>query len=253
MVVADHRALTPVRDGRGVSRVMDDCDAARTSDAHASTSDRAVYGLPPRVRRSRASCEGTYGGEQQFWCYTKCFIADILRAREVVIVDNDCDAYDDDVLSDALIDEVGENSEVREKSSEVYEVARRTSTEATASIIRKVDVCGYVVERRARKDSKVFFTLDDGSGCIECVIWAQEGDDSVGECSELFGIGSAGDGAAAVAQDIRIGTLVRVQGRIKDWQSRRQINASAVQVNLDPNSELLFWLDAASALSERKR
>ena len=231
---------------------MDNLDAARASDAHASTNEHAVCGIPPRVRRSRASCEDTYGSEQQFWCYTKCFIADILRAREVVIVDDECDACDDHVVDDVMIAEGDENAEVREKSSEVYEVASSTNAEATTSIIRKVDVCGYVVERRARKDSKVFFTLDDGSGCIECVIWAQEGDDDVGERNELFGIAGAGDGAAAVAQDIRVGTLVRVQGRIKDWRNRRQINASAVQVDLDPNSELLFWLDAACARSEEK-
>jgi hypothetical protein len=36
-----------------------------------------------------------------------------------------------------------------------------------------------------------------------------------------------------------------VQGRIRDWNGRRQINANAVQVDLDPNEELLFWLDAS--------
>ena len=32
-------------------------------------------------------------------------------------------------------------------------------------------VCGVIVEFTTRKDSKIFLTLDDGTGLIECVIW----------------------------------------------------------------------------------
>jgi len=76
------------------------------------------------------------------------------------------------------------------------------------------------------------------------VVWTQDGGVS-GEQLEMFGIGSTADGAVTVAKEIRVGTLVRVQGRIRDWQGRRQINVDTVQPNLDPNEELLFWLDAS--------
>jgi aspartyl/asparaginyl-tRNA synthetase len=112
-------------------------------------------------------------------------------------------------------------------------------------IARRIEVCGFVVEKRKRKDSKVMFTVDDGSGCVECVVWTHDGDAASGEQMELFGIASTADGAAAVARDIRVGSLARVQGRVRDWNGRRQINANAVQVDLDPNEELLFWLDVS--------
>ena len=76
------------------------------------------------------------------------------------------------------------------------------------------------------------------------MVWTQDGGVS-GEQLEMFGIGGTPDGAATVAKEIRVGTLACVQGRIRDWQGRRQINVDAVQPDLDPNEELLFWLDAS--------
>lgn len=127
------------------------------------------------------------------------------------------------------------------RASETYELARRET--GCAKIVRRVEVCGYVVEKRTRKDSKVVFTLDDGSGCVECVVWVRPSDAATGERVEMFGIASAQDSAAALADDIRIGSLARVQGKVRDWQGNRQINVNSVQIDLDPNEELLFWLD----------
>ena len=165
---------------------------------------------------------------------------DVLEAREIAIVDDASDGGEgvDDGRASELY-------EMRGRASEGEGDGTKASETKASFVARRVEVCGFVVEKRRRKDSKVIFTVDDGSGCVECVVWTQDGDAVSGEQMELFGIASTADGAAAVARDIRVGSLARVQGRIRDWNGRRQINATAVQVDLDPNEELLFWLDAS--------
>lgn len=180
-----------------------------------------------RTRRELSQSEASRLGEEaSFWCVTRCFVREILDGVELSFGS----------------EEMGDGEGVMDgRASETYELVNRE--EGRAKIVRRVEVCGYVVEKRTRKDSKVIFTLDDGSGCVECVVWVQDSDAATGERLEMFGIASAQDGAAALADDIRIGSLARVQGKIRDWQGSRQINANSVQIDLDPNEELLFWLD----------
>lgn len=219
-------------------------------DEDAAYADDGTRALPPRRVISREQAL-RLGELQEFWCARKCFVREILNAREIIVADDD----DEDVVvmrsgADASTASVGDGV----LASELYEMAAAGSSRTPASVgrescpqsvIRRVDICGFVVERRTRKDSKVIFTLDDGSGCIECVVWTQDADGASHGSAELFGIAGTADGAAVMVKDIRVGTLARVQGKIRDWEGHRQINAIGVQVDLDPNQELLFWLDAA--------
>ena len=61
-------------------------------DAVDGDAARAVRGarLPERARVTRANAE-RLGTEQQFWCTTKCFVRDVLEAREIAIVDDASD------------------------------------------------------------------------------------------------------------------------------------------------------------------
>ncbi len=78
-------------------------------------------------------------------------------------------------------------------------------------------MCGYVVERRTRKDSKVIFTLDDGTGCVECVVWM--GMDETGTAGGGGTDGTVGADAFGVDPDgLRVGALVRIQGRKGGWR-----------------------------------
>ncbi|CEF97487.1 OB-fold nucleic acid binding domain, AA-tRNA synthetase-type [Ostreococcus tauri] len=198
---------------RGATGSMDD------DDEDAMGNDRE---FKVRRRRVDAAEARALGKRQSFWCTTKCFVREILRADELT--------FEEEEVSEA---------EASERASECYELRRKVGT----TIARRVEVCGYVVERRTRKDSKVIFTLDDGTGCVECVVWMQDGDAATGERSDLFGIASAADGAAALAKEIRVGSLARVQGVVRHWRGHRQINTKSVQIDLDPNQECLFWLD----------
>ncbi|EEH58000.1 uncharacterized protein MICPUCDRAFT_57131 [Micromonas pusilla CCMP1545] len=76
---------------------------------------------------------------------------------------------------------------------------------------RRCELMGHVVSLYAR-DTKTLFVLDDGTGTIECVVWMKsEGDN-----------GGGGDGGVSVddfgidLNALRLGALVRAQGRITD-------------------------------------
>ena len=209
-------------------------------DEFDDASGEEASALPERKRMTRGDAR-RLGDGQQFWCVTKCFVREVLEGREIAIVDDSVENSDGELVH-------GEDEGL---ASEMYELRRRgggvsdqAASEETPRVVRRVEICGFVVERRVRKDSKIIFTVDDGSGCVECVVWTQDGGVS-GEQLEMFGIGSTPDGAVTVAKEIRVGTLACVQGRIRDWQGRRQINVDALQPDLDPNEELLFWLDAS--------
>jgi hypothetical protein len=213
----------------------------------------AVRALPPRMVISREQAR-RLGELHEFWCARKCFVWEILNAREIIVVDDGGDGGDaiaERSRADASTGSVSDGV----LASELYEMATPDARACVSvgresrpqSVIRRVDICGFVVERRTRKDSKVIFTLDDGSGCIECVVWTQDTDGASNGSAELFGIAGTADGAAVMVKGIRVGTLARVQGKIRDWEGHRQINAIGVQVDLDPNQELLFWLDVAGA------
>ena len=60
-----------------------------------------------------------------------------------------------------------------------------------------------------------------------------------------------GGGSVAVGdfsidlRGLRLGALVRIQGRVKEYRERSQCVVNALQLCVDPNVESLFWLDHA--------
>mmetsp|Transcript_12210 Transcript_12210/g.22350 ORF Transcript_12210/g.22350 Transcript_12210/m.22350 type:complete len:145 (-) Transcript_12210:151-585(-) len=96
--------------------------------------------------------------------------------------------------------------------------------------INKAAILGIVVSRKHRSD-RVSFVLDDGTGCIDCILW-------------LHGIGSDRSTVNPVKslqqQRIELGSLLHVYGRISNWDGRRQLVAYNVFLETDPNGEALF-------------
>ena len=52
---------------------------------------------------------------------------------------------------------------------------------------------------------------------------------------------------------LRLGALVRIQGRVKEYRERSQCVVNALQLCADPNVESLFWLDHARLGEEIER
>mmetsp|Transcript_29095 Transcript_29095/g.55909 ORF Transcript_29095/g.55909 Transcript_29095/m.55909 type:complete len:167 (-) Transcript_29095:326-826(-) len=101
--------------------------------------------------------------------------------------------------------------------------------------VRRVEVMGVCVERlHVFSTGMLSFVVDDGSGCVPCVYWARTPD---GNPSEL------------PISDVKLGHLIRVQGRPSFYQNKLQLNTLHFQVEKDPNSEVLHWLDAMDLFS----
>ena len=87
----------------------------------------------------------------------------------------------------------------------------------------------------------------------ECVAWLNSSSDDGGATA------TAGGGSVAVGdfsidlRGLRLGALVRIQGRVKEYRERSQCVVNALQLCADPNVESLFWLDHARLGEEIER
>lgn len=114
-------------------------------------------------------------------------------------------------------------------------------------VVSRVEVMGVVVGLD-RKEKYLRFLLDDGTGaCIPCIIWLN-----------LLSLAAGSRRThphAAISTQVRAemglqeasmvmhGALLRVQGRVSSFNQQIQITVSSLQVESDPNAELLHWLD----------
>ncbi|KAK1277443.1 Phosphoglucomutase, cytoplasmic [Acorus gramineus] len=86
-------------------------------------------------------------------------------------------------------------------------------------------------------------TVDDGSGCIPCILWLNQSPDSpyFARRNPLDAILMA-EASSAYAADVRLGSLVRVRGRVTFFRGALQITATDVVTERDPNAEILHWI-----------
>ncbi|KAL9664369.1 hypothetical protein QQ045_019769 [Rhodiola kirilowii] len=105
----------------------------------------------------------------------------------------------------------------------------------------RAETLGSVVSRELKYGKFLKFTIDDGTGCVPCILWLTSGyfsrRRSPSDVQLLANI------AAGFAAAVRIGVVVRVRGRITAYRGVVQITVADVVVERDPNSELLHWLD----------
>lgn len=97
--------------------------------------------------------------------------------------------------------------------------------------VRQVTLLGVVV---AVSNGPKFtrFAVDDGTGCLTCVLW------------------KAAPSAASVADEeaefaslpLELGELLRVQGRLTFYNDQLELVAACVNRVVDANEELLHWL-----------
>ncbi|XP_073101254.1 CST complex subunit STN1-like [Elaeis guineensis] len=97
----------------------------------------------------------------------------------------------------------------------------------------RAETVGVVVSREC-KDKFLRFLVDDGSGCIPCILWL----------NHYYLISHGGSSNLDLMADmilkqseiVQLGKLVRVRGML-------QITVRDVVVERDPNAEVLHWLD----------
>ncbi|KAM0954153.1 putative replication factor A protein [Dioscorea sansibarensis] len=106
--------------------------------------------------------------------------------------------------------------------------------------IARAETLGVVVSREC-KDKFLKFLVDDGTGCIPCILWLNH--QSFARRSHPVDLELKARMALVYAEKIQLGLLVRVRGRITIYMGVIQITVADVVVERDPNMELLHWLD----------
>ncbi|XP_074283917.1 CST complex subunit STN1 [Silene latifolia] len=109
--------------------------------------------------------------------------------------------------------------------------------------ISRVEVAGVVVTKVLKPDKFIRFTIDDGTGCIQCILWLNH------LTSPYFSRRCPSD-VRCIAQmanlfstRLQLGQFVKVRGRVSGFRGSVQVTVDDVVAERDPNSEILHWLD----------
>ncbi|CAN6968133.1 unnamed protein product [Brassica oleracea var. botrytis] len=108
--------------------------------------------------------------------------------------------------------------------------------------VQTVETVGTIVSRdMAEKFLK--FSIDDGIGCVTCIMWLNQLTSSYFSRFDSSTILLHSRIARRQARDIRIGAVARVRGRVGLYRGVMQITATNVVIERDPNAEILHWLE----------
>ncbi|KAG8389319.1 hypothetical protein BUALT_Bualt02G0217000 [Buddleja alternifolia] len=113
-------------------------------------------------------------------------------------------------------------------------------------LLSRAETLGFVVTRELKPGKFLRFTIDDGTGCIPCVLWLNHLSSSYFSKRSPSGVRSIAQVAMKFASEIQLGVVARVRGRITGYRGMVQMTVSDVVLESDPNSQVLHWLDCVS-------
>ncbi|XP_061364759.1 CST complex subunit STN1 [Gastrolobium bilobum] len=111
--------------------------------------------------------------------------------------------------------------------------------------ISRAETVGTVILRDHKPNKFLRFAIDDGTGCIPCILWLNQlTSPYLARRRTPQEVTLIAESAARFAAVVRIGVVARVRGRITEYKGAIQMNVSDVVVERDPNAEMLHWLDS---------
>lgn len=119
--------------------------------------------------------------------------------------------------------------------------------------------CGHTVARaelvgvvvlRDRREKFLRFLVDDGTGCVPCVLWLNHLYINVNSSSGTLDSDPTAEMSLKMSEVVRLGTLLRVRGRIVMYRGAIQIAVRDVVLEKDPNVEVLHWLQCVHMAKE---
>lgn len=116
-------------------------------------------------------------------------------------------------------------------------------------IVARAEVVGVVVSRD-RREKFLRFLIDDGTGCVPCVLWLNHQYLNANSSSGTLDTDPTGEMALQMSEVVHLGTLLRVRGRIVMYRGAMQIAVRDVILEKDPNVELLHWLQCVHMAKE---
>ncbi|XP_043724273.1 CST complex subunit STN1 [Telopea speciosissima] len=115
--------------------------------------------------------------------------------------------------------------------------------------VSRTETLGVVVSREL-KGKFLKFLIDDGTGCVPCILWLNHHDSPYFSRHNPSDVQILAKMAAQHASDAQLGVLARVRGRITAYRGNLQITVSDVLIERDPNAEILHWLDCIKLASK---
>ncbi|GFP92324.1 cst complex subunit stn1 [Phtheirospermum japonicum] len=109
--------------------------------------------------------------------------------------------------------------------------------------LSRAEILGFAVTRDLKPGKFLRFTIDDGTGCIPCVLWLNQLTSSYFSKRSPSCVRSIARVALNFASQIQLGAVARVRGRITGYRGLVQITVSDVVLEPDPNAQVLHWLD----------
>lgn len=118
-----------------------------------------------------------------------------------------------------------------------------SSSSRKGARLSRAETLGFVVTRDLKPNKFLRFTIDDGTGCIPCILWLNQLNSPYFSRRNPSDVRLIADVAAKLASEIQLGVFARVRGRITGYRGMVQITVSDVVIERDPNSQVLHWLD----------
>ncbi|PWA76941.1 nucleic acid-binding, OB-fold-like protein [Artemisia annua] len=112
----------------------------------------------------------------------------------------------------------------------------------TKTPITRIETLGIVTLRDHKPDKFLKFYIDDGTGCIPCVLWLNHLTSPYFSRHSPPSVRSLAENARKFAGLVQVGSLVRVRGKVGVFRGCVQVNVGDVFVERDANAEILHWL-----------
>ncbi|KAK3151704.1 hypothetical protein QOZ80_3AG0249430 [Eleusine coracana subsp. coracana] len=115
--------------------------------------------------------------------------------------------------------------------------------------VARAEIVGVVVSRD-RREKFLRFLVDDGTGCIPCVLWLNHQYLNANNSSRVSDSDPTAEMALKMSEEVHLGTLLRVRGKIAVYRGAIQIAVRDVVLEKDPNVEVLHWLQCVRMAKE---
>ncbi|KAJ1398391.1 OB-fold nucleic acid binding domain, AA-tRNA synthetase-type [Sesbania bispinosa] len=111
--------------------------------------------------------------------------------------------------------------------------------------LSRAETLGTVTLRDLKPNRFLRFAIDDGTGCIPCILWLNHlSSPHLARRRSPQDLRLIADSAARSAALVKVGVVARVRGRITAYKGSVQITVSDVMLERDPNAEILHWLES---------
>ncbi|KAJ1297000.1 hypothetical protein BS78_01G345000 [Paspalum vaginatum] len=115
--------------------------------------------------------------------------------------------------------------------------------------VARAEIVGIVVSHD-RREKFLRFLVDDGTGCVPCVLWLNHQYLNTSTSSGASDFDPTAEMALKMEEEVRLGTLLRVRGKIVVYRGAIQISVRDVVLEKDPNMEVLHWLQCVRLAKE---